>query len=90
MEYEGDQQALLENIPTTITKEENEAFVGEISDEEIINSIWSLGQDKAPWPNGFCINFFKVLWEVIKYDLKRMLNYTLTKKKIGGARNSTF
>jgi hypothetical protein len=49
-----------------------------------------LGQDKAPGPDGFSIHFFKLFWETIKYDLKRMLNYTLRKKKVGGATNSTF
>jgi hypothetical protein len=42
-EDEGDQQALLENIPTSITKEENEALIREISEEEIQNpyGVWA-------------------------------------------------
>jgi hypothetical protein len=83
-------QTMLENIPTCITKEENEALIRDISEEEISQEIWSLGQDKAPRPDGFSIHFFKDFWDTIKKYLKRMLNNTLKKKKVGGATNSTF
>jgi hypothetical protein len=62
----------------------------EINEEEISQAIWSLGQDKALGPNGFSIHFFKVFWDIIKYDLRQILNYTLKKKKVGRATNLTF
>jgi hypothetical protein len=49
-----------------------------------------LDPDKAPGPDGFPIRFYRSFWDIIKRDLKKMLNYTLHKHKIGGATNSTF
>ena len=47
-------------------------------------------QDKAPGPDGFSIRFYRQLREIIKGDLKRMLNYVMKKHKVGGATKSTF
>jgi hypothetical protein len=49
-----------------------------------------LEQDKSLGPDGFTICFFKYLWDIIKLDLKWMLNYILKKKKVRGGKNSTF
>jgi len=46
--------------------------------------------DKAPGPDGFSIIFYHTFWATIKRDLKKMLNYTLQKQKLGGTTNSTF
>jgi hypothetical protein len=81
---------MLEHIPQNITAKDNELLTKEISEEEILQAIRSLEQDKAPGPDGFSIRFYKHFWGLIKHDLRRMLNYTLQKKKVGGATNSTF
>jgi hypothetical protein len=83
-------QEMLEHIPHQITMEDNELLTQQISEEETLQAIRSLDQDKAPGPDGFSIRFFKHFWSLIKHDLRRMLNYTLWKKKVGGATNSTF
>ena len=36
------------------------------------------------------INFYRAAWDIIKEDLKKMLNWTRKKDEIGGATNSTF
>ena len=43
-----------------------------------------------PGPNVFTINFYRVAWDIIKEDLKRMLNWTRKKDNISGATNSSF
>ena len=41
-------------------------------------------------PDGFTINFYMFAWEIIKEDLKRMLNWTRKKDNIGEATKSSF
>ena len=57
---------------------------------DIRNAIWSLHANKAPGPDGFTINFYKAAWNIIKEDLKKMLNLTRKKDNIGGETNSSF
>ncbi|GKE02005.1 hypothetical protein Tco_1389988 [Tanacetum coccineum] len=39
------------------------------SKEEIKNSVWRCGGDKAPGPNGFTFNFIKKYWNIIGDDI---------------------
>jgi hypothetical protein len=41
-------------------------------------------------PDDFPSRFFHHFWDFIKKDPRKMLNYTLQKKKVGGSTNSTF
>jgi hypothetical protein len=82
--------SLLANIPNLVSDAENNQLTQEITEDEIHKAIWSLEPDKASGPDGFPIRFFRYFWDVIKWDLKKMLNYTLHKQRIRGATNSTF
>lgn len=46
--------------------------------------------DKSLEPEGFTIHYYKTFWNLIKYDLLKMLNGTCKKDKIGGGTNSSF
>jgi len=81
---------MLEHIPLRITTKDNELLTQQISEEDILQAIRSLDQDKALGPDGFSIIFYKHFWNLIKYDLRHILNYSLHKKKVGGETNSTF
>ena len=81
---------MVENITTYITEEENNFLIREINEEEIYHALWALDRDKSSGPDGFSTHFFTLFWDIVKFDMKRMLNYTLWKKKVGGATNSTF
>ena len=61
-----------------------------ISKHEISDAIWTLQLDRASSPNGFTIKFYRATWDIIKVDLRRMLNWTRNKDKISGATNSSF
>ncbi|XP_077234220.1 uncharacterized protein LOC143876406 [Tasmannia lanceolata] len=41
------------------------------SEEEIRIALFSLAQDKAPGPDGFCLAFFQTCWDTVKSDLIR-------------------
>ena len=46
--------------------------------------------DKAPGPDRFTIHFYQSCWEVIKFDLLKMIKGFMRKAKIGGGINSTY
>ena len=46
--------------------------------------------DKAPGPDGFSIHFYRICWEIIKFDLFRMIRGVFRKAKMGGGTKSTF
>jgi hypothetical protein len=89
-ETNADVLDMLANIPSVVSEHENNQLVKDITEEEIAKAVWSMDPDKAPGPDGFPIIFYRSFWDIIKRDLKKMLNYTLHKQKIGGATNSTF
>ena len=45
--------------------------------------------DKAPGPDSFSIQFYRVCWTVIRKDLIRMIKTFQSKDKVGGSTNST-
>jgi hypothetical protein len=81
---------MLDNIPNIVSEHDNSQLVREITEEEIAKAVWDMDPDKAPGPDGFSIRFYRSFWVTIKRYLKKMLNYTLQKQKLGGATNSTF
>lgn len=46
--------------------------------------------NKAPGPDGFSIHFYRICWDIIKFDLLRMIKGFENKAKVGGGTNSTF
>lgn len=82
--------SMLEHIPLVISNEENLALTQPISEAEIFATVWSLGPNKSSRPNGFSISFYRHLWEVIKYDLIRMLQYSHQTLRLGRNTNSSF
>jgi len=66
--------SLLVNIPCMVSDAENNQLTQEINEDEIHKAVWSLEPNKALGPDGFPIRFFQHFWDVIKWDLKKMLN----------------
>lgn len=82
--------SFLSTIPKVIIEDENLELTKVIIEREVRNAIWSLDSDKAPSPDGFSINFFRLFWNLIKFDLLKILNWSKNKNKIGGGTNSSF
>ncbi|XP_057453159.1 uncharacterized protein LOC130745025 [Lotus japonicus] len=68
---EGTQQIdrCLGSVPRKVTDELNELLIEEVSYEEIVEALNSLGSMKAPGPDGFNGLFFKSHWNSIKDDV---------------------
>ena len=68
------QADMLSSLHSSISDEENKELEKPISENEIIEAIWTLHPDKSPRHDGFTINFYRAAWDIIKEDLKKMLN----------------
>jgi hypothetical protein len=57
---------------------------------EIKHAIWHLDPIKASGLDGFPISFYIFFWDLIKYDLKHVLQYAQSSFKLGRNTNSSF
>eukprot|EP00253_Pinus_taeda_P005327 PITA_05327 len=87
---EADETDLLSVIPSLVNEEDNALLTSPATEEEITNIVWSMDPDKAPGPDGFSIHFYRICWEIIKFDLFRMIRGVLKKARMGGGTKSTF
>eukprot|EP00253_Pinus_taeda_P020773 PITA_20773 len=87
---EEDETEFLTAIPNLVSEEDNVSLMSPATEEEITNIVWSMDPDKAPGPDGFSIHFYGICWEIIKFDLFRMIRGVLRKAKMGGGTKSTF
>eukprot|EP00253_Pinus_taeda_P014967 PITA_14967 len=87
---EEDELDFLSVVPNLVSEEANASLMRPAMEEEITNIVWSMDPDKAPGPDGFSIHFYRICWEIIKFDLFRMIRGVLKKAKMGGGTKSTF
>ncbi|XP_019099652.1 PREDICTED: uncharacterized protein LOC109132483 [Camelina sativa] len=57
------------DFPPTISTSINEDLVREFTDEEIFEAISSIGDDRAPLPDGLTARFYKHYWHIIDSDI---------------------
>ena len=50
----------LSSIPSLVSETENGELMKPFTKQEIIDVIWSMELDKAPGPDGFSFDFYKV------------------------------
>ena len=82
------QASLLSVIHPKISDYENDKLLRAILEHEIKEAIWSMHLDKTLGTDGFIINFYWVVLDIIKGYLRRILDWTRKKDKIGGATNT--
>jgi len=62
----------LSNIPSLVSYEDNVGLVKPFTEKEIIDAIWGMDPEKSPRMDGFSMHFYRVCWNIIKFDLLRM------------------
>ena len=60
-------------IPKVIQASDNDALAAPITMKELKSSLSHMNLDSAPGPDGFTARFYSNCWDIIKYDLLRMV-----------------
>ncbi|XP_077249376.1 uncharacterized protein LOC143888872 [Tasmannia lanceolata] len=69
---EGVMRMVPEGVPfMSLSELDQQSLERPFIEEEIERRVFSLGRDKAPGPDGFCIAFFQVCWGYVKEDILR-------------------
>ncbi|GJV53840.1 RNA-directed DNA polymerase, eukaryota, reverse transcriptase zinc-binding domain protein, partial [Tanacetum coccineum] len=71
--------------------EENEAMemISEVTDLEIKNAVFDIGDAKAPRPDGFTFKFFKNTWKIVGKDVCSAMRDFFNNGKLLGEVNAT-
>jgi len=60
-------QVRLDNVRFhSISNSDNDLLIGDFSEEEIREAVWSCDSSKSPGPDGFNFGFLKFGWDTIK------------------------
>ena len=77
-------------IPHLVSTEMNEALLHPILLSKMEKVVFNMKKGKAPDPDGFPIEFFQELWEIIKLDLFQVVQESHRNKQMLKSMNSTF
>lgn len=61
-----------------------------VTDEEIRKAVWDCGTNKAPGPDGFTFEFFRMFWDILKMDVGSAVKHFFTKASFPAGCNSSF
>lgn len=61
----GDAQQILRAVQTRVTQQMNENLVADFTEEEIKGALNSIGDLKAPGPDGMAAVFYKEFWSIV-------------------------
>ena len=68
----------------------NEDMIGKVKEEEVKNVMFRMNQYKSLGPNGFPLDFFQELWDIIKYDVIHVVRDFVKRRKLLKELNQTF
>ena len=76
-------------FPRDITKDMNDELTKDILEEEITQVLHSFQKGKSPGPDGFTLEFFIGLYDLIKKDILVVVHESRKSGKVLGGMNST-
>ncbi|GJW05389.1 RNA-directed DNA polymerase, eukaryota, reverse transcriptase zinc-binding domain protein [Tanacetum coccineum] len=79
-------EGLFKNI---LSPNEANFMIREVSDKEVKDAMFGIGDDKAPGPDGFTAKFFKKSWEVTGNDVCKAVREFFMANKMLGEVNAT-
>ncbi|GKE43049.1 hypothetical protein Tco_1470333 [Tanacetum coccineum] len=71
-----------------LTKREADFMVRDVSDIVVKDTIFGIGDDKAPGPDGFTTTFFKKSWDIVRRDVCKAIKDFFKKNKLLGEVNT--
>eukprot|EP00253_Pinus_taeda_P028919 PITA_28919 len=78
------------HIPKLVSREDNCNLNRPVSEKEVSEVLKEMQNGKAPGPNGFNVDFFKVCWNIIKKDIVRVVEDSRLNRTILKALNTSF
>jgi hypothetical protein len=82
-------QKITQHIPRLVTEEQNIFLNKPIATEEVDQALQEMPSGKAPGPDGFTVEFFKACWEIVKYDIYKVVEDSRRSASILKALNAT-
>lgn len=73
-----------------LSREQANTLDSMVTNEEIKQAVWDCGVNKAPGPDGFTVEFFKKLWDLVHVDLFASIKHFFEKGKMPSGCNSSF
>uniref|UniRef100_A0A803P924 Reverse transcriptase domain-containing protein n=1 Tax=Cannabis sativa TaxID=3483 RepID=A0A803P924_CANSA len=61
--------SVLEGIRPTVSREQNEALLEMVSEEEVRNALFQMHPDKSPGPDGMTPAFYQKHWNIVRADV---------------------
>eukprot|EP00253_Pinus_taeda_P035520 PITA_35520 len=83
-------ETIVSNIPRLITEEHNTLLLKPINLEEVEAAVKLLKTGKAPGPDGFTSNFFQHFWELIKWEVWKLVEESRSMRWMYPGLNATF
>ncbi|OMO67492.1 reverse transcriptase [Corchorus capsularis] len=77
-----DWDRVLQCVPEVVTREMNESLLVSITDEEVKQAVFQMGELKSLGPDGFNGQFFQTHWEVVQEDICNMVKNFFRSGKI--------
>jgi len=95
--FKANSQATIEEVvrlaqmfPGFVNEEENQKLNSEVSEEELKETLFSFQKDRSPGPDGWTIEFFQELYEILGKDILRVVEDSRQSGRIPASINSTF
>uniref|UniRef100_A0A803QEL1 Reverse transcriptase domain-containing protein n=1 Tax=Cannabis sativa TaxID=3483 RepID=A0A803QEL1_CANSA len=57
------------NIPSTVTRAQNESLLAPVSNEEVRKALFQMHPDKSPGPDGMTPGFYQRCWSIVGSDI---------------------
>jgi hypothetical protein len=77
-------------IPKVIQASDNDTLAAPITMKELKSTLSHMNPDNTPGLDGFTAKFYSNCWNIIKYDLLRMVRNSQSRHKLGGSTKSSF
>jgi len=95
--FKANTQATIEEVvrlaqmfPGFVNEEDNQKLNAEVSEEELKETLSSFQKDRSPGPDGWTIEFFQELYEILGNDILRVVEDSRQSGRIPASINSTF
>ena len=83
-------QRITKHILTLVTPEQKTALTRPITQEEVDQAVIDMPPGKAPGPDGFTKDFFHHCWDLVKQDVREVVEESRVLSVVLPALNATF